>query len=739
MKKILVVLALQLVLLFGADGKDELPPVFEITTDTIWNGVLPHNYWQMLADSGGHLSLNEITNSDRFQDPQRINIDRRVAAWWFRFTVKNAMNKIVQFGFYDLSAESTEWIAVDEQNKITKRLGGIETPWSRKTGLRNENFNFFSIAPGQQLTIYKRAQLDYFNYSYWFTNSSFTNIEEHFRSIQYGFAESVMQNKYVNDETHYFMAVHDSFLFGLLLMAAVLNLLFFLIVKERLYLFFALYVFSLGFGRFNIDSEFFQVFLRDHPAFYITFTRFIFFPIDIFLALFIRELLKTKKSYPRLDRMLIVTLIIIVILNIGGMGVDFFQLTAHNYTLSNWTYIVPIVVLHILLVVLFLLSVKKVKGDKKLPLYAILPSFIIWAVLDDSLHVFQYLLQTTFHWKANAYLNWLFSNWYLIETIIMAWQTLWFSLFLITRFGDLRKQVVQKELEKEVQRSELIEQQKVELEQKVAERTRELRQSYVELQSTQQQLVQQAKMASLGELTAGIAHEIQNPLNFVNNFSDVNAELIDEASAAINNGNLHMLKTIFEDIRENESKISHHGKRADSIVKNMLQHSHSSSGERVPTDINRLVSDYLRLAYHGFRAKDGNFNPVIETVFGEGVLATVVPQDIGRVILNIVNNAFYAVREKHQLALAGGFEPAVIITTIKNGHQVIITVKDNGNGISKNITEKIFQPFFTTKPTGQGTGLGLSLSYDIVKAHGGEIKVSSIEHEGTEFKVMLPA
>src|SRR5688572_9185111 len=266
--------------------------------------------------------------------------------------------------------------------------------------------------------------------------------------------------------------------------------------------------------------------------------------------------------------------------------------------------------------------------------------------------------------------------------------------------------------------------------------------AYIDLKSTQAQLIQSEKMASLGELTAGIAHEIQNPLNFVNNFSDVNTELINEAELEMDNGNMSEAKTILSDIKENEQKINHHGKRADSIVKGMLQHSRTSSGQKEPTDINLLADEYLRLSYHGLRAQDKSFNASFNTDFDNRIgKLTIIPQDIGRVILNLINNAFYAA----PLPPEGGFkdptykhEPIVWVSTKKVNGGIEIRVRDNGPGIPQKILEKIFQPFFTTKPTGQGTGLGLSLSYDIVKAHGGEMKVKTTEGKGSEFIVSLP-
>ncbi|MDX2046706.1 MAG: ATP-binding protein [Chitinophagaceae bacterium] len=309
------------------------------------------------------------------------------------------------------------------------------------------------------------------------------------------------------------------------------------------------------------------------------------------------------------------------------------------------------------------------------------------------------------------------------------------------------KQLSEKTIAQEHEKQQILSSQKETLEQQVQQRTSELKESLEDLKSTQAQLIQSEKMASLGELTAGIAHEIQNPLNFVNNFSDVNKELADELEQEIDKGNYTDAKVIAKDIKENEEKINHHGKRADAIVKGMLQHSRSSSGVKEPTDINKLADEYLRLAYHGLRAKDKTFNATMKTDFDESIgNINIIPQDIGRVVLNLINNAFYAVDEKKK-QISDGYEPTVTVKTSKNpppagggrGAEVLVSVKDNGNGIPQKVLDKIFQPFFTTKPSGQGTGLGLSLAYDIVKAHGGELKVETKEGEGSKFIIKLPA
>ena len=322
-----------------------------------------------------------------------------------------------------------------------------------------------------------------------------------------------------------------------------------------------------------------------------------------------------------------------------------------------------------------------------------------------------------------------------------------YSLHLAWEFRsanrDLRSQLIQvndlsqKSLMQEQEKQQLLASQNETLEKQVEKRTVELSNSLNDLKSTQAQLIQSEKMASLGELTAGIAHEIQNPLNFVNNFSEVNTELIDELQQELKVGKVDDAISILNDIKANEQKINHHGKRADAIVKGMLQHSRSSSAENEPTDINKLADEYLRLSYQGLRSKNKSFNASLKTNYEESIgKINIIPQDIGRVLLNLYNNAFYAVNEK-SMSNIECFEPTVSVSTKKINSTVEISVSDNGNGIPQKIVDKIFQPFFTTKPTGQGTGLSLSLSYDIIKAHGGEIKVETKEGEGTTFIIVL--
>jgi signal transduction histidine kinase len=328
--------------------------------------------------------------------------------------------------------------------------------------------------------------------------------------------------------------------------------------------------------------------------------------------------------------------------------------------------------------------------------------------------------------------------------------------FFVWFYARKQMKVLQKEREDRLREEEASRAQKESLEYLVQERTHELtlqkeelQKTIEELKSTQNQLIQSEKMASLGELTAGIAHEIQNPLNFVNNFSEVSVELCTELEEEIEKSALpeedkDYIKEIIADLSQNQQKITHHGKRADSIVKGMLQHSRISSGQKEPVDINALADEYMRLAYHGLRAKDKEFNAALVTDFDPTIgQVNVLPQDLGRVFLNLFTNAFYAVAEKKrkltEQGLAGEYRPQVKISTKKFANKLYIRVRDNGTGMPEQVKAKIFQPFFTTKPTGQGTGLGLSMSYDIItNAHGGVLDVDTVPGEGTEFKITIP-
>ena len=410
-------------------------------------------------------------------------------------------------------------------------------------------------------------------------------------------------------------------------------------------------------------------------------------------------------------------------------------LSASNTTRWIW---------HIFLLSLLVFAIQQ-KEMRTLRMYLLaFAPYVVVSIISDLAQV----IVTDFYNRWESY----FGNTLMLSII-------WLVAILFSQYRQQKaaeKERIKRQKEDEINRAIAI--RKVELEELVAERTaeitkqkEELEQTLSELKATQTQLIQSEKMASLGELTAGIAHEIQNPLNFVNNFSEISTELLDELKEEMQKGNSEETEAITNDLKQNLEKIIHHGKRADGIVKAMLQHSRSSSGTKEPTDINALADEYLRLAYHGLRAKDKSFNATLKTDFDEAISKIdVVPQEIGRVILNLLTNAFYAVSEKKkQLAKnlpaeesqkeQSPYTPTVLISTKKLNGKVEIKISDNGKGISEAEVEKIFQPFYTTKPSGKGTGLGLSMSYEIVtKEHGGQLKVENNKGEGVTFTVILP-
>ena len=442
----------------------------------------------------------------------------------------------------------------------------------------------------------------------------------------------------------------------------------------------------------------------------------------------LRKSLKSSPVKPKWDKLLI-----------AGTGICIALIVASTTLkdiryISNW-------VGHLFITALICLVFyqKEFKFEKPV-IFAVLPVLAIYFI-EDAVTI----INPAFHKKWNGYFDsaGIFGFVWMVAMVIINNKQ---------RKALEKEWLKNEEKEKEFKITETL---KAALEIQVTERTaaltlqkEELEQTLNELKSTQALLIQAEKMASLGELTAGIAHEIQNPLNFVNNFSEVNKELLAEMNVEIEKGNYEEVKLLAKDVTDNEAKIIHHGKRADAIVKGMLQHSRSSSGQKEPTDINALADEYLRLAYHGLRAKDKSFNATLKTDYDESIgNINIIPQDIGRVILNLITNAFYVVAEKKNASTSSAgqpYEPTVTVSTkaVKQpsgGIGVLILVQDNGNGIPQKVLEKIFQPFFTTKPTGEGTGLGLSISYDIIKAHGGELKVETKENQGTTFTIYLPA
>jgi signal transduction histidine kinase len=714
-------------------------PVFQLHPDKNAYDTLETSYWEFMPDSVGKWSINDmdLPSVDQLFHPASegtMLITQSVKAYWIRFRMSNPTDRDLSIGFKSQTAFSKIYVKSIEGKWLTMD-NGLATAWHKLDGFKLLKFVPFVIKPHEEIAVIEQVRISFF-YS---LRPSLEYMPLKYLSVIFGYSDQVVKSDYVENETHYFTGIHDSVLFGFLVFVALFNFFFFLIVKEKMYLFFALFTLSLGLGRLNDGFELYHLFFREEPKAYAWISNFVYFPALFFLTYFVRNFLNTKKYYPRLDKFLYYFNFVTLCIELGFVALNSFLAYRQVFTVA--CYLSAVWILYVSnLITIFLFFKSK---TRQFVLYGlgIAPAFTLWSL---SLNV-----QILYDWLGELYgiqrpgiVLWLAREWDLIETICITCVVLSFCWILLHQFSELRKEIVQKELEKEMERNKLIAQQKVELEIQVQDRTADLKRSFENLRSTQAQLIQSEKMASLGELTAGIAHEIQNPLNFVNNFSDVNAELINELKAEMTKPKERRSESreaeIIDGIMQNIGKIAVHGKRAESIVKAMLQHSRKISGQKEASDINALTHEYLRLAYHGFRAKDQSFNVSRQTDFDANLgKIDIIPQEIGRVILNLLNNAFYAVsdRKRHE---TGAYEPTVSVLTRKLDAVVEIIIKDNGNGIPQKNLNKIFQPFFTTKAAGEGTGLGLSLSYDIVKAHGGAITVETREGFGTTMIVELP-
>jgi signal transduction histidine kinase len=712
LKKIVILL---LLLSFSrvAIAQINLPPVYEIKADTGEYLNLNINDWQVLEDSSGKLTVDlvrESPHSDQFHSFK--GFDYSIKVFWVRYRLKNDLPHEKEITIPGDWPANFDVYLKNSSGKWDHKRTGRMVPWNLRDGMKKIAHIPYIIQPGEELLIYERLEFD----------NGFPPQEKQEAKIRIGLANKIIQEQYID----YDVPLLSTLIIGIFLAAAFLNLYFFAVVRERVYLYFALTL--LGRAGMNLISDY-DILFREHPMEKSYLTSGLALVYFFCIIHFVRYFLGTFKYVPRWDKFLIALSIYVIVISI----------------LSRWIIIFEpfYAIMMFCLFLTFLLFIRSPDKSVRWRVIVVLPSFMTVSI-PLCIYIFSTLekyagipIPSSIHWLDNSF--------HLLEAIALVWLVIFFSWSLFDRYQQLQKQLAlealereRKSKEREIERSLLIEQQKVELERQVVERTSELKKSFEDLKSTQAQLIQSEKMASLGELTAGIAHEIQNPLNFVNNFSDVNAELIDELEQEANKGNLDEVRELARDLKANEQKINHHGKRAGAIVKGMLEHSRASTGQKEPTAINELAEEYLRLSYQGWRARDKQFNAVLKTDFDSTVgKINIVSQDISRVLLNLYNNAFYSVAQKSRVH-SDGYEPTVFVSSKRDSNKIEISVKDNGGGIPQKILDKIFQPFFTTKPTGQGTGLGLSLSYDIVRAHGGEINVETKEGEFSEFVIKLP-
>jgi two-component system, NtrC family, sensor kinase len=722
-------------------GQNAFAPTHIINTDTV-STKIPDANWQMLEDTTEKLTIKEVLSPNIASKFHNNNTQQTgvgfsgIKTYWQRLKVKNNSAKDLKLIFNNKPyADKYDLYMIRSSGKTEHFVSGSSVPLSKRDGIKAKQAIDLSFAPFEELTLYKRI---YFNRN---TGSSEMSID--YYDFDHYIDETYLKNSRwkTDDGRNWLLA-------GLLLFGFFLNFFFFWINRDKMYLVLALLLLTEGIWYLELLGP---IFFPENPriAFYFS----IFISDILFWGLvtqFVRLFLKTKLYYPIWDKILLILFSIVLLSLVLDLFLFPIIFSKSEYYLYRWVYEIFFSLMTTSYLISFLFFKKENDKLTNFSVLAAAPIFFLWGIL-YSITRLGNAMSILFSWETPYFISWLRINMGVMELICMSWFAFGFTWILLQRYALIRKQLTMQELARERERNEIMAQQKIILEAQVEERTAELKQSLEDLKSTQSQLIQSEKMASLGELTAGIAHEIQNPLNFVNNFSEVSNELLDEMNEELDKGDIEEAKVISADIKQNLEKINHHGKRADAIVKGMLQHSRTSSATKEPTDINKLADEYLRLAYHGLRAKDKSFNAALNTDFDETIgNVNIIPQDIGRVILNLITNAFYAA----PLPPEGGFKdpnyvhhPTVWVSTKKTDSHVLISVRDNGPGIPQKIVDKIFQPFFTTKPTGQGTGLGLSLAYDIVKAHGGELKVDSstseqgeqtFEGEGTTFIIKLP-
>jgi signal transduction histidine kinase len=719
---------------FKGFAQDQQPPAYLINNDTITYFEPGKEYWRILEDKNDAFTITQVSSS-AFENKFHLNpkgrnvIDYSIHSFWIRYRLKNVTTQPFTICFLNNNlADQTDFYISANNNEWLHKVTGNFYPLDKRDGLKKNNIVPFTLNPGEEVIVFNNIR-----------NSYYINKPDSL-SVKFGNYRVVLEQYNIDEEKDNTINSLIDLFYGIYLFGFFLYLFFFLVSKERLHLYYSLFLGWL----FSYFEPLQNTFFPNHLLIYASYMRLANWAGLVLYTQFLRAFFKTSIHTPKWDKFLNALCLLVASSVILSFFIEPHLTGKLNFMTWYINAALGIVILSSMTATFLLYRHKK---NASIPLLMIsgLP-VIIYEIFVGSLRTTYYFLSDKLNIETPKFVAWLQDSYFVINSFLLAWLAIVFSWILFQRFLQLQKknaeQAIEKlqlQKEKEIERSQLIEQQKIELEVQVTERTAELKHSLNELRSTQAQLIQSEKMASLGELTAGIAHEIQNPLNFVNNFSEVNREMVDEATQEIDKGNYDEVKLIVNDIKDNSEKINHHGKRADAIVKSMLEHSRTSTGVKELTDINKLADEYLRLAYHGLRAKDKSFNTELKTDFDEKIgKINVIPQDIGRVLLNLLNNAFYAVSERAKLR-AASYEPRVIVQTKKINGKIEIRVSDNGNGIPQNIVDKIFQPFFTTKPTGQGTGLGLSLAYDIIKAHGGEIKVNTKESEGSEFTIILSA
>lgn len=756
----------------GARAQQAEAPLLRILSDTTYAFRLPDSAFQIFPDQSG-LSFSEVkkNNNQVLFVPKTSLKARQIKTnnWWVRYRIGNNADSSLQISLGATGDYITwyTWIA-DKPAAVETFQSGSALPWGKKDGFKNADLVPITIPPHSEIVVYGNIRLKKQGLPPEFVLAWFST-------------EKMIRNQFFDQQAESMGKDTFSKIFfaGFFLLAALFYLVLFAVIKEKEYGYLALFLFFL----FIQMNPYFTILLaRDHPglAQRISEAGLLY---TLFFFQFTRSFFNTAVRLPRRDKLLRLTNIVYastVFAAVIWNGVNWLEAT------RSILFCAGIVIYGVTLFGLL----KKKDNESRLFLKAMFPfisCFTLFLVSGLLYIAFIALNISTLDPFFELLGNW--SNH--LYHFSISWAILFFAYVLFRRYDHQRKKVAHQALEKEIlarekesERNALIAKQKIELEEQVAMRTAELNASLEELKTTQHQLIHAEKMASLGELTSGIAHEIQNPLNFVNNFSEINAELAEELKIELINGDYDAASQLAGEILDNEARILHHGKRADNIVKGMLQHSRKGIGKKENTDIAQLCSEYLRLSLHGMRSRFPDFHIQPETKFDPftGKL-NVIPQELGQAIFNIISNAYYACMEKSrtpktelvevelvEVELAGTaygpktlthrgsghsttvsalpvtvkntgslYVPRIELCTYRNNQFVEIRIRDNGSGIPQHLKDKIYQPFFTTKPTGEGTGLGLSLAYDIIKrGHNGELTVESTEGEFSEFIIRLP-
>lgn len=628
-----------------------------------------------------------------------MNFGNTTASIGIKLYIKNQTTEPLFLSFENNELQDIELLTIDETGQQTVQKGGSDAPFSNRYLQRGNTI--FKIGTQPALICMKVK-----------THSSF------YFPVNLSAFPPLM-------DTNYKLDVFKGLTLGMMLAMCFYNLFIYFIVRDRLYLYYCFYVVAGIWSYSHLNGLWFFVW-SDYPFL----NRFL--GIQVFAlsaALFSFRFLNSRQVTPRLYRFMLGFVAVIIIM----IPIEYFDIQPFTNNFLHLFIVISAFVLFGAGISAYL------QGNKSAKYYVLAWVFFLSGSVITLL----------------SFIGWVpFNFWTFNASMVGACiENLFLSFALANRINIYREESAQAQalaFQRLEENERLVREQNKGLEEKVHERTTELENSLEILKATQNQLIQSEKLASLGELTAGIAHEIQNPLNFVNNFSELSVDLVKDLKEEMDKPDIDKdyIEELFSDLASNQEKINHHGKRASSVVKGMLEHSRASSGVKELTDINRLADEYLRLSYHGLRAKDRTFNADFKTEFdGKLPKIAVVPQDLGRVFLNLFNNAFYAVNERKRNLqkdkklneVENNYTPSVIVSTQRIDNQIIIKISDNGTGMSEATKIKIFQPFFTTKASGQGTGLGLSLSYDIiVKGHGGTLEVESTEGVGSAFTIQMP-